>query len=221
MFFKRLGQFSFALLFIAVVFTGCKTDLAHSNVYFHKQALIRYHDSGKYDSEVKRVAGRAMDFIHKRAASAETNLAVVLDIDETAISTWDRLTKDDFARKTEFFVQWATNNVGTAIAPIQNLYRESKKLSVKVFFITGRRPFLAEATEKSLKTTGYADYDGLYFRPANDKEESLAVFKAKARKKISAQGFKIIANIGDQQSDLDGGFSERTFKLPNPFYYTP
>jgi hypothetical protein len=28
----------------------------------------------------------------------------------------------------------------------------------------------------------------------------------------------IIANLGDQFSDLAGGYAERTFKLPNPFY---
>jgi hypothetical protein len=28
-------------------------------------------------------------------------------------------------------------------------------------------------------------------------------------------------NIGDQMSDLDGGFAERTYKLPNPFYFIP
>jgi len=27
--------------------------------------------------------------------------------------------------------------------------------------------------------------------------------------------------MGDQPSDLDGGFSERTFLLPNPFYRIP
>jgi len=32
------------------------------------------------------------------------------------------------------------------------------------------------------------------------------------------QGYAIVVNIGDQMSDLDGGFAERTFKLPNPFY---
>jgi acid phosphatase len=31
----------------------------------------------------------------------------------------------------------------------------------------------------------------------------------------------IIANVGDQQSDLVGLHSERTFKLPNPFYFIP
>ena len=31
----------------------------------------------------------------------------------------------------------------------------------------------------------------------------------------------IIANVGDQWSDLDGGFAERVFKLPNPVYFIP
>jgi hypothetical protein len=31
----------------------------------------------------------------------------------------------------------------------------------------------------------------------------------------------IVANMGDQPSDLEGGFAERTFLLPNPFYRIP
>jgi len=27
--------------------------------------------------------------------------------------------------------------------------------------------------------------------------------------------------MGDEMSDLDGGFAERTYKLPNPFYFVP
>jgi hypothetical protein len=29
------------------------------------------------------------------------------------------------------------------------------------------------------------------------------------------------ASVGDQQSDLDGGFAECGFKVPNPFYFIP
>jgi len=31
----------------------------------------------------------------------------------------------------------------------------------------------------------------------------------------------IIVNAGDQESDLAGGYAERAYKLPNPFYYIP
>jgi hypothetical protein len=30
-----------------------------------------------------------------------------------------------------------------------------------------------------------------------------------------------VLNMGDQLSDLEGGYAERTFKLPNPFYWIP
>jgi hypothetical protein len=35
------------------------------------------------------------------------------------------------------------------------------------------------------------------------------------------QSFLIIANLGDQASDLAGGCAEHAYKIPNPFYYTP
>ncbi len=38
---------------------------------------------------------------------------------------------------------------------------------------------------------------------------------------IEAEGYVIIANIGDQTSDLIGGYAEKTFKLPNPLYLAP
>jgi acid phosphatase len=47
------------------------------------------------------------------------------------------------------------------------------------------------------------------------------MFKRAERAKIAARGFTIVANVGDQQSDLDGGYAERTFRVPNPFYFLP
>jgi hypothetical protein len=38
------------------------------------------------------------------------------------------------------------------------------------------------------------------------------------RAEIAGAGFSIIANIGDQPSDLFGGHAEKMFLLPNPFY---
>ena len=50
---------------------------------------------------------------------------------------------------------------------------------------------------------------------------SAADFKAPERKKIADRGYTIVLSLGDQQSDLSGGFAERTFKLPNPVYFLP
>ena len=50
---------------------------------------------------------------------------------------------------------------------------------------------------------------------------SAVELKAAERKKLVDRGYTIIVNMGDQMSDLDGGFAERTYKLPNPFYFVP
>lgn len=45
-------------------------------------------------------------------------------------------------------------------------------------------------------------------------------FKTETRRKLQTEGRVIIANVGGQVSDPAGGFSERTFKVPGPFYRT-
>ncbi len=201
-----------------VILAGCATP---SNLYLQKQALIRYHDSGRYDADVRHVTARAMRYIRHRAASGATNLAVVLDIDDTATSTWGRLREDDFARSDRMFVAWETTHSDPAIAPVLDLYHESRQLGVKVFFITARRTDLADRTRFTLAAAGYTDPDAIFFRPESDKAKSLVPFKEATRRKLTEQGFTIIASIGDQESDVAGGYAERKFKLPNPFYYTP
>ncbi len=46
-------------------------------------------------------------------------------------------------------------------------------------------------------------------------------YKSGTRAYIESQGYDIVANFGDQYSDLLGGYADKTFKLPNPNYYLP
>ena len=47
-------------------------------------------------------------------------------------------------------------------------------------------------------------------------------WKARVRRAIvERRGFRILANVGDQWSDLDEGYAARRFKLPNPMYVIP
>jgi HAD superfamily, subfamily IIIB (Acid phosphatase) len=57
--------------------------------------------------------------------------------------------------------------------------------------------------------------------PEGARFASAADFKAPVRAAIERAGYTIIANMGDQPSDLAGGHAERTFLLPNPFYRIP
>jgi predicted secreted acid phosphatase len=46
-------------------------------------------------------------------------------------------------------------------------------------------------------------------------------YKSGTRAYIESQGYDIVADFGDQFSDLKGGFADKTFKMPNPNYYLP
>ena len=77
------------------------------------------------------------------------------------------------------------------------------------------------ATVRNLQSTGYTGYTDLIMEPVHAHYDSAADFKAPQRAHIEDMGYTIIANVGDQPSDLDGGFSEQTYLLPNPFYRIP
>ena len=46
-------------------------------------------------------------------------------------------------------------------------------------------------------------------------------YKSGTRAYIESQGYDIVADLGDQFSDLLGGYADKTFKMPNPNYYLP
>jgi hypothetical protein len=116
---------------------------------------------------------------------------------------------------------WINQARDQPILPTLQLYRRARKLAVAVFFVTGRPEFLRAATERNLRAAGYDDWTGLMMLPKGFKLKSAADFKAPARRQIAGQGYSIILNMGDQDSDLAGGYAERIFKLPDPFYYIP
>ena len=46
-------------------------------------------------------------------------------------------------------------------------------------------------------------------------------YKTATRQHIESEGYNIVANFGDQYSDLVGGFADHTYKMPNPNYFLP
>ena len=188
------------------------------NLFLLKQDLKAYIDDGRYDAGLARVAAEARAWIEQRATQV-AKPALVLDIDETALSNLHHMREMDFGYVPALWDQWVAAADGPAIAPLLDVFRAARARGVAVFFMTGRRERDAPGTVTNLRTAGFGDHAGLFFKP-NDYRDTTQSFKTAMRKRISEDGYTIIANIGDQQSDLDGGYAERTFKLPNPFYIT-
>jgi acid phosphatase len=194
-------------------------------------AATAYHDSGAYEKDVALVAGQAAAWIAERAGAVQKP-AVVFDIDDTALSNWDVIKRDNFGRPVPGpcdlaqdgpcgWAAWDQLAADPAIAPTLDVFKAAVGAKAAVFFITGRPEDQRAATEKNLRQAGYTSFEKLYLVPPGAKFGSAADYKAPIRAEIEAAGYTIIANIGDQPSDLLGGHAERIYLLPNPFYRVP
>lgn len=196
------------------------------NLSQFKNELAFYHDSGQYQYDIKQITDEAIAYLQKRidennTAKIKQKLAIVLDIDETSLSNYADMYHLNFGGDQKLYDHENELSHDPAIPNTLALYNFAKANHVAVFFITGRHPFLREATERNLQIAGYKDWDGLYFRPLDDHQKSVIPFKSSIRKQITQQGYDIVLSLGDQFSDLSGGYADNIFKLPNPYYYIP
>jgi predicted secreted acid phosphatase len=202
-----------------------------ANVGDAKIAALAYHDSGAYARDLAAVADRAEQWISERAASV-SRPALVLDIDETALSNWEVLKLDDFGRPIAGpcdpasgapcgWAAWDQLGRDPAIEPTLRVFRAARAANVAVFFITGRPENQRTATERNLREAGFGGYARLFMVPNGAHFSSASDFKTPKRAEIERLGYIIIANMGDQPSDLIGGHAERKYLLPDPFYRVP
>jgi HAD superfamily, subfamily IIIB (Acid phosphatase) len=213
--------------------------------------LRRYHDSGAYGRDLRRVGRAARAELrrrlvadaapprrvcrvgyrrarhglfervrrcrHRHAGAIVGRPAIVLDIDETSLSNYAGLDASDFTAGG--LAATVAGGQGTAIAATLALYRAARRARVAVFFITGRPAALAAVTRINLRRAGYRQgWQGLKQKPGGAGVEA---FKAGARAVLERRGYDILVNVGDQESDLDGGHADAAFKLPDPFYFIP
>ena len=201
-----------------------RVDPESANLTIIKQQLEEYHDSGDYADDLETIAAQAEDCMLAALPDA-TKPALVLDIDETALSNYDWMVSVDFLRTSPLLGELFTAHANTsAIPPIEatlDLYRTARTNGIDVFFITGRGERLREVTEANLVNAGYTDFAEAYFSPPDYADPSIVPFKSGIRAEIEAQGYTIIANVGDQNSDLQGGHGGCPHKLADPFYYIP
>jgi acid phosphatase len=199
------------------------------NLYEAQQQVDAYIRSGRYDADVARVAGAAKAWL-EAAVKGATKPAIVLDIDETSLSNWPAYKVNGWSRVVGGpcdleqgpcgLRAWQALGRSKAIEPVRSLAQRAQELGAAVFFISGRPADLREATERNLREQGYV-WSGVILLPEGAQFASAADFKAPERRKLSEQGYTILLSIGDQNSDLTGGYAKRTFKLPNPVYFLP
>ena len=101
-----------------------------------------------------------------------------------------------------------------------------------MFWITGRHESQRTLTQANLSAVGYTsqvDTAHVFLKPDASPPAYLTCgltcttiqYKSLTREHIQSLGFDVLADVGDQFSDLKGGFADRTVKMPNPMYFIP
>jgi predicted secreted acid phosphatase len=237
------------------------------------------NEDSNYAAEARSVAKQGENWLWARSKVA--NRAIVLDVDDTTLTTWnyELYSNWDFNPTTNAqFVGLTgstfTGNAFPATPGMVDLVDTAKSLGYSIFFLTGRGDSQHQATVANLQSdtaaglpdlttvtisgktvpeidagypaptplaAGHGGFaDGLFTKPpvgqypaylntpefcataiANNASCATIPYKSGTRAYIESQGYDIVANFGDQFSDLLGGFADKTFKMPNPNYYLP
>jgi predicted secreted acid phosphatase len=158
--------------------------------------------------------------------------AIVLDVDDTSLLTYN------YELEVGFNYTPATNQayLDTKNMPpvfgMDTLANWAAARGITVFWITGRSEPQRADTVRNLTAVGYTptpDTAHLYLKNTANPPAYLTCaatctttqYKSGTRAHIESLGYTILANFGDQYSDLSGGSADKSFKLPNPMYYLP
>ncbi len=205
---------------------------------------------GNYAKEAKSVAARGQQWLRAASHHWKHGTkAIVFDVDDTTLATWNYEIFSNWAYNPTTNATYVNGQLFPAVPGMVELAKWAAKRGYAIIFLTGRPAAQEAATLGNLTSDGIgvdAGYpvptalkngeDGLFTKPpvadypdylkaacAGDPNGSCTTihYKSATRAHIESLGYDIVANFGDQFSDLKGGSADRTFKMPNPNYFLP
>ena len=235
-----------------------RTERQVTNLDILRQQLKNYYGdplgtgvtpaNSNYGKEAAKVAAAGRRYLAQAHPSKRTK-AILLDVDDTSLNTWNYEIAANFAYTPAGNADFVLGQKFPAVFGMVELATAAERDGYAIFFLTGRGAAQEEATLGNLTADGIgvdAGYpkpttltngeDGLFTKPAvanypdylktacaADPNGSCTTvhYKTATRAHIESLGYDIVANFGDQYSDLKGGYADKTFKLPNPTYFLP
>ena len=210
------------------------------------KATIRAYYGATSAGIANKVSSPYISEMHSIESSTLTSLpavdpalhkAIVFDADDTTLWTYDM--EDNlmhFNFDPALQATWVFGKLFPATPGMVDFVAAVEAKGYAIFGITGRRAVQEDATVENLQDVGYTAFDNENFYTkwnepqATNKPSYVACvatcttveYKANTRKHIEQDlGYDIVLNIGDQWSDLQGGYADQALKLPNPTYYLP
>ncbi|MET8946581.1 HAD family acid phosphatase [Streptomyces sp. NPDC004542] len=189
-------------------------------------------DLARLDSAAERYIDQAARKAHHRHEKP----AVVFDIDDTLLLSLDYEKRYNYTYNSATWAAYVNRADRPAVFGSPELVRYAESKGVEVFYNSGLSEAQRSAAVENLKKVGAdvnLDAGHMFLKNAASPPSYLSAcatpgawtcttvqYKSGTRKHIEDDlGYEIIANFGDQYSDLDGGHADRTYKIPNPTYF--
>ncbi|MET9297341.1 HAD family acid phosphatase [Streptomyces sp. NPDC003077] len=188
-----------------------------------------------YAKQVRGIEAKAERYLTdaiKKQGKGKKKPAIVLDMDDTTLLTYNYELQVGFHHTEQAQDAYLKSTDMEPVFGMNSLVNRAHKQGYEVFFVTGRKEAQRAWSVRNLKNVGYnvaLDRKHVYLKDKQHPPAYLACgtkcstveFKSGTRKHIESLGYNIVANFGDQYSDLNGGYADKTFKLPNPMYFLP
>ena len=202
-----------------------------------------------YAKEADSVAAAGERWLDSRHHLHGTK-AIVLDVDDTTLLTWNYEIFSNWAFNPTTNASFVTNEQFPAVFGMVNMVKAAEREGYAIIFLTGRPATQEQATLGNLTDSDDVGIDaGLPEADDAQRRRGRPVhqagrrrlpglpggrvcrrpqrvlhddhYKTATRAHIESLGYDIVANFGDQFSDLKGGYADKTFKMPNPNYFLP
>ncbi|SEN26796.1 HAD family acid phosphatase [Actinacidiphila rubida] len=187
--------------------------------------------TGNYAAQLAGIESKATSYLARAGRHADRP-AIVLDVDDTSLLTYNYELEVGFNYSPASNQAYLDSKNMAPVFGMDTLANWAADHGYTVFWITGRPEAQRADTVRNLTAVGYrapADTAHLYLKnPANPPAYlpcgascTTIDYKSGTRAHIESLGYTIVANFGDQYSDLSGGHAQKSYKLPNPMYYLP
>lgn len=174
------------------VMAGCAALLLTALVTAPAQAALPTKRA--WVADTYRAMAGSRSYTDRRVARGGRQLAVNLDIDNTSLASH--------------------YDYGAPVAVTLRFAKHASGVGVKLLFNTGRvkGDGRLRRAKAQLRAAGYVLTE---ICGRNSPTESLAHSKQRCRQRFIDEGYTIIANVGNRDTDFVGGDYERAFRLPN------
>ncbi|MEU8487631.1 HAD family acid phosphatase [Streptomyces sp. NPDC048641] len=194
--------------------------------------------SSQYAQDLARIEAGARKQIAKAAARHHhkgDRPAVVFDIDDTLLLSLDYEKKTNYVYNDATWKEYVAKADRPAVFGTPGLIAYAQSKGVEVFYNSGLSEAQRAAAVENLEKVGIdvnLDAGHVFLKDKANPPAYLSgcatasawncttvQYKSGTRKHIESLGYDIVGNFGDQHSDLEGGYADKTYKFPNPTYY--